>query len=118
MMSEREVIRVARANVRANPAMESSARLALADAVKLLDAGDYDAARTRALVSLSYSVGKLSAIYLRVAPIHIDGGNGRPMCSAKEPNARLTKRGADASCRACKTASTRGPKVLTEIFRF
>ena len=52
----------ARANVH-HAQMESSARLCLADAVALKDAGDYDAARTRAIKSLAYSVGIGSTIY-------------------------------------------------------
>lgn len=37
--------------------MESSARLCLADAVRLFDDGEYDRAQERALKSLAYSVG-------------------------------------------------------------
>jgi len=48
-------------------AMESSARLALSDAVKLEAVGELRHARKRALDSLSYSVGVLSPVYKRVA---------------------------------------------------
>lgn len=47
--------------------MESSARLCLADAVALSDAGDHEAAARRALASLRYSVGIFHADYKRVA---------------------------------------------------
>lgn len=47
--------------------MESSARLCLEDAVKLSDAGNFDAAKTRALKSLSYSVGVFHADYKKAA---------------------------------------------------
>lgn len=47
--------------------MESSARLCLADAIRSYDAGDYKAARTRAVASLRYSVGILSPIYQKHA---------------------------------------------------
>lgn len=44
---------------------EASARLCLADAVKLYDAGDYEAAQRRALKSLAYSVGVFHPDYHR-----------------------------------------------------
>ena len=47
--------------------MESSARICLADAVALQDAGDYEAARVRAIKSLAYSVGILHPDYQRAA---------------------------------------------------
>lgn len=43
--------------------MESSARLCLADALRLHDAGNFEAARARALKSLAYSVGVFSPAY-------------------------------------------------------
>lgn len=50
-------IRHARFNLCMNPEMESSTRLALEDAIKLANMGDYDSALSRAIKSLSYSVG-------------------------------------------------------------
>jgi hypothetical protein len=44
-------------------AMESSARLCLADAIRLFDEEDRVAARQRAIDSLRYSVGILHPIY-------------------------------------------------------
>lgn len=59
--------------------MESSARLCLADAIELYDAGNEDAARVRALKSLSYSVGILSPVYQKASanqlPMCLDCGN-------------------------------------------
>lgn len=46
-------------------AMRSSALLCLADAIKLMEAGEYAFARTRALKSLAYSVGILHPDYTR-----------------------------------------------------
>ena len=50
-------IRRARFNLCMNPETESSARLALEDANKLANMGDYDSALSRTIKSLSYSVG-------------------------------------------------------------
>ena len=47
--------------------MESSARVALADAVELRDAYRYEDARNRALRSLQYSVGVFHPDYQRAA---------------------------------------------------
>jgi hypothetical protein len=47
--------------------MESSARLCLADARRLEEADDYDGARTRALKSLAYSVGRAHPDYIKAA---------------------------------------------------
>lgn len=47
--------------------MESSARLCLADAIALADAGNDAAAKARALKSLAYSVGMNHADYVRAA---------------------------------------------------
>lgn len=49
--------------------MESSARLALADAIALKDAEfpDYEASRSRAVTSLKYSVGIFHDDYQRAA---------------------------------------------------
>ena len=45
--------------------MESSARLCLADSIKLLNQGDMVSARRRALDSLQYSIGILHPDYIR-----------------------------------------------------
>lgn len=62
------VIRSARQHVRNGAAMESSARLCLADAVRLYDAEDLDGARAMAVRSLKYSVGILSPVYRAALP--------------------------------------------------
>ena len=62
-MSAGETIRIARKHI-GNGAMESSARLCLADAVALYDVGDYDAAHQRALKSIAYSVGIMHPDYV------------------------------------------------------
>lgn len=64
-----EVIRLARKHLGSDGSSPevSSARLALADAVKLYDEGDFVAARQRALRSLAYSVGVFHADYNRAA---------------------------------------------------
>lgn len=56
-----QVIRLARKHL--GGAMESSARLCLADAIGLFDAGDWDGAKDRAIASLAYSVGITHADY-------------------------------------------------------
>jgi hypothetical protein len=56
-----KAIRLARKHI--GGAMESSARLCLADAINLFDSGDVDFAHHRALKSLAYSVGILSPVY-------------------------------------------------------
>lgn len=61
-MSAQNVIRLARKHL-GSGAMESSARLALADAVALYDQGEVDYAKVRALKSLAYSVGILHTDY-------------------------------------------------------
>ena len=60
-------IRLARKHVGNGAAMESSARLCLADAIERFERGSYDAAHWRAAGSLKYSVGILHADYQRVA---------------------------------------------------
>lgn len=65
-MQVNAIIREARQHVGDTPAMESSARLCLADAVQLYDRGDYTRAREQAVRSLRYSVGVFSPIYLKV----------------------------------------------------
>lgn len=59
-------LRLARRHVADNAATEASARLCLADAVKLEDRGDLPYAILRATDSLAYSVGVFHADYLRV----------------------------------------------------
>jgi hypothetical protein len=61
-MNTEKIIIIARREI-GKGGMESSARLALQDAVRLYDDGKFDQARTRALKSLAYSVGILSAVY-------------------------------------------------------
>jgi hypothetical protein len=56
MTDAKETIRLARKHL-GQGTMESSARLCLADAIKLYDNADYDTAHKRALKSLAYSVG-------------------------------------------------------------
>ena len=65
-MNTNQILIVARKHVGNGAAMESSARLCLADAVNLYTDGDYAAAERRALRSLSYSVGILHADYRKV----------------------------------------------------
>jgi hypothetical protein len=62
-MQTSAVITLARKHLGNGAVMESSARLCLADAVELFDAGQFDLARERAQKSLSYSVGILHPAY-------------------------------------------------------
>lgn len=64
-MTIEKIIIEARVNL--GGTMESSARLCLADAIALYDAGNKEAAKLRALKSLAYSVGILSPVYRRAA---------------------------------------------------
>ena len=64
-MTVNQVLAIARKHI--GGAMESSARLALADAVALADAGDLVLARRRALRSLQFSVGMFHADFIRAA---------------------------------------------------
>ena len=64
-MNTNKVIILARRHVTSCPENESSARLCLTDAVKLQSEGQLDAAKTRALKSLSYSVGIFHPDYQR-----------------------------------------------------
>ena len=64
-MDAKDVIILARKHaVFTESEMNSSARVALADAVMLYDDGNFDAAKTRALKSLAYSVGILHDDYI------------------------------------------------------
>lgn len=64
-MTVEKVIFEARKNLGGQ--MESSARLCLADAIALYDAGNYEAAKVRALKSLAYSVGIFHPAYRKAA---------------------------------------------------
>lgn len=64
-MTTNQVIILARKHVHNPVAMRSSAELCLADAVRLQDEGNLNAAKARALKSLAYSVGILHADYRR-----------------------------------------------------
>ena len=66
-MNTAAVIVLARKHVGNGAAMESSARLCLADAVRLSDEGDLSNAKARALKSLAYSVGIAHADYIKAA---------------------------------------------------
>lgn len=56
-MDAQKVIVLARKHSGNAAVMISSARLCLSDAVHLYDAGNFDAAKARAIKSLGYSVG-------------------------------------------------------------
>ena len=56
-MNTNEVIILARKHIGNGAAMDSSARLCLADAIALQNAGDLESAKRRAIKSLAYSVG-------------------------------------------------------------
>ena len=58
-----ELLALAEQNVDHNTALKSSAKSCLRDARLLLDVDNKVAARERALKSLAYSVGTLSATY-------------------------------------------------------
>jgi uncharacterized protein (UPF0332 family) len=65
-MNADKIIILARKHVcGGSAAQESSARLCLSDAISLYDAAEYDAARSRALESLRYSVGIFHLDYQR-----------------------------------------------------
>lgn len=64
-MNVSQILALARKHIGGN--MESSARLCLADAVKLYDAGDLKYARARALRSLEYSIGIFHPDYKKAA---------------------------------------------------
>lgn len=66
-MNTDKVIILARKHVGNGAAMESSARLCLADAVSLQAEGQLDYAKARAIKSLAYSVGVFHADYKRAA---------------------------------------------------
>lgn len=62
-----QILALCRKHLGNGAAMESSARLCLADAISLKDEGNFDASKVRALKSLSYSVGIFHADYQRAA---------------------------------------------------
>lgn len=64
-MTTNQTIILARKNLGGE--MESSARLCLADAVALQDAGNLEAAKRRAIDSLRYSVGVFHKDYIRAS---------------------------------------------------
>jgi len=61
-----EAINLARKYVHVNMLTEDSAKICLADAVKLYDQGNLKAARRRAKKSLAYSIGILHPDYAKV----------------------------------------------------
>lgn len=63
MQKVADVLTIASQFVDADPDTATSAALCLVDAHRLYDAGNFDAARRRALRSLAYSVGILSPVY-------------------------------------------------------
>jgi uncharacterized protein (UPF0332 family) len=65
MIDTKQILALARKHLGGD--METSARLCLADAVKLYDEGEYEYAKKRALASLSYSVGIFHADYQKAS---------------------------------------------------
>lgn len=65
-MTTTQTITLARKHI-GTGVMDSSARLCLADAVRLADEGKMDLAKARALKSIAYSVGMFHADYQRAA---------------------------------------------------
>lgn len=66
-MNTNDVIILARKHIGNGALMDSSARVCLADAVALQDAGNLDAAKARAIKSLGYSVGVLHTDHKRAS---------------------------------------------------
>lgn len=64
-MTTAQILATARKHLGNGAAMESSARLCMASAVEMLDAGNDEAARTWAMRSLRYSVGIMHPEYVR-----------------------------------------------------
>jgi hypothetical protein len=64
-MDTQRTINLARRHIGKGAAMESSARLCLEDAVRLYDAGNYPAARARAIRSMGYTIGILHPDYIK-----------------------------------------------------
>lgn len=65
-MNTHQIIIIARKHI-GTGVMDSSARLCLADAIALYDAGDLASAKARALKSIAYSVGMFHADYRRAS---------------------------------------------------
>lgn len=65
-MNTHQIIIIARKHI-GTGVMDSSARLCLADAIALYDAGDLPSAKARALKSIAYSVGMFHADYRRAS---------------------------------------------------
>lgn len=66
-MNTQQVIVLARKHATNGAAMQSSAQLCLADAVRFFDDGEYKFAKAAAIRSLGYSVGILHADYQRAS---------------------------------------------------
>ena len=66
-MNYREMVTLARKHVGNGAAMESSARLCLADAVACCNNGAFDSAKRHALKSLAYSIGILHPDYRKAS---------------------------------------------------
>jgi hypothetical protein len=73
MLTVEQVIAIAEGHI-GEGAMVGSAKLALADAKRLLERGEIDAAYTRALVSLAYSVGAFHSDYIRANWAAVEAG--------------------------------------------
>lgn len=65
-MNVQSIIILARKHLGAG-VMDSSARLCLADAIELYDAGNFACAKSRALKSLAYSVGMFHVDYRKAS---------------------------------------------------
>jgi hypothetical protein len=66
-MNITQILAVARKHLGNGAAMESSARLCMADAIKAHDEGDFETAKRRAVKSLAYTVGIGHPDYQRAA---------------------------------------------------
>ena len=73
-MTTDQILALARKHVATTPNHEGSALISLSDAVELRNLGKYEAARRRALASLSYSIGVLHPEFQRAALAHAKMG--------------------------------------------